>query len=116
MPGVQLANYRDAYVACHVDDERNLCPMIAKQLSKYGITATTGVAPPAPDAAVALVTYEDTWTWDVTTYLFTLRIDLRDPATNLLLATSRVSRTRFERGGTEDMVKAAVAELLATRG
>ena len=113
MRGVQLGNYRNAYVACHADDDAHLCALIAKQLSKYGITAVTGPALPVPADAGALVTYEDTWTWDVTTYLFTLRIDIRNPATNLLLATSRASRTRFGAGAPEAMVRDAVAQLFA---
>ncbi|MCK6553387.1 DUF4136 domain-containing protein [Candidatus Binatia bacterium] len=116
LPGTDLRQLKTAYVACHVADDGNLCALIARQLDKHGVTATTGIALPAPGDANVLVTYDDTWTWDVTSYLLTLRIDLRDPATNLLLATSRVSRTRFGSGGPDTMVREAVAQLLATRG
>ena len=40
-----------------------------------------------------LVVYEDRWQWDMSNYLLFLRIDLRDPATNVLLATGSSYQT-----------------------
>ncbi len=117
MPGVQLASYKRAYVACHPGDEANVCGLIAAQLVRLGFDAVAG--PGEADTArnvEVLVTYEDRWTWDVTMYLITLRIDMRDPRTNVLLATTHVYHPSVERRNPEAVVREALYSLLPPRG
>jgi hypothetical protein len=116
MPGVRLASYKSAYVACHPGDDANLCGLIAAQLARRGLTAVTSSEADQSRKADVLVTYEDRWTWDITMYLLTLRIDVRDPRTNVLLATSRVYRTSLARQGPADMVQEAVTALFVPKG
>lgn len=113
MPGVDLSAYRSFYVRRQVSDERSIAGLITSQLEDRGLQAATGVGPP-PSQAQVLVVYEDVWAWDLTTssYLMTLRIDLRDPATNVLLASATSYRSSLARKSPKETVAAVVDAVL----
>lgn len=109
VPGVDLSAYRDFYVRQQPRDERSIAGLIAAQLDSRGLRASSGVGP-APAAAQVLVVYEDVWAWDFTggSYLMTLRLDLRDPATNVLLASATSYRSSLARKGPKETVAEVV--------
>ena len=59
-----------------------------------------------------LVTYVDRWHWDITMYMLDLRVEVRDPATDYILATSHSTRTSLSRTSPEKMVQEVVDELV----
>jgi hypothetical protein len=85
------------FVQNHGKDERRLDRTIAGELSKRGLTATSGFATDRPQKVDVLIVYEDRWQWDMTNYLIDMRIDLRDPTTNVLLATGSSYQTSLAR-------------------
>jgi hypothetical protein len=113
MPGARLQGHAHAFVVCQPNDDANLCALVAGDLGQHGIPVTSGAANEEPADADLRVTYEDRWAWDVTMYLLTLRLDVRDPRTNLLLATSRVYRSSLARRTPGNMVRQAVDALFA---
>jgi hypothetical protein len=85
------------YVERHEQDERRLDVTIAAELAKRGVVSSSGTRAERPPDFDVLVTYEDRWQWDMSMYLLSMRIDLRDPKTNALLATGNSMQTSLAR-------------------
>lgn len=85
------------FVENHGEDRRGLDQMIAEELRSRGLKAARGPANVRPSLFDVLVVYEDRWQWDMSNYLIFLRIDLRDPETNVLLATGSSFQTSLAR-------------------
>ena len=111
MPGVQVPELSPVYVVCNPQENADICALIAAFLEGHGIRASRGDADAIPPTAVAVVTYEDRWMWDGLLYLLTLRVDLRDPKTNVLLATARSFRTSLARKTPTTVVRQVVGAL-----
>jgi hypothetical protein len=109
IPSAQRAGGKRYFVERHEKDERNLDATIAGELAKRGITATRGTNAERPPDFDVLVTYEDRWQWDMTMYLLSMRIDLRDPKTNALLATGNSMQTSLARKPAEEVISRIVA-------
>lgn len=117
MPGVRLTDLRRVLVECRPQDDAGLCELLARDLRGRGWAVETSGSGESGRAQVdAVVSYEDRWMWDVSMYLLTLRLDVRDPRTNVLLATAHVYRTSLARSTPEEMVRRAVDSLFAAQG
>ncbi len=81
------------FVENHGEDRHGIDGMIAREIRSRGLKANSGPAAGRPTEFDVLVVYEDRWQWDTSNYLLFLRIDLRDPATNVLLATGSSYQT-----------------------
>jgi hypothetical protein len=81
------------FVENHGGDRHGIDGMITREIRSRGLKANTGLASVRPTEFDVLVVYEDRWQWDMSNYLIFLRIDLRDPATNVLLATGSSYQT-----------------------
>jgi len=90
------------------NDSRGIDQIIARELRSHGLKAQNGLANTRPAEFDVLVVYEDRWQWDMSNYLIFLRIDLRDPATNVLLATG----SSYQTSGARKPEAAVVAQIL----
>ncbi len=81
------------FVENHGKDRRGIDRIVAQEIRSRGLKAKHGLASARPTDFDVLVVYEDRWQWDMSNYLIFLRIDLRDPATNVLLATGSSYQT-----------------------
>ena len=97
MPGVDLKAYHTAYVVRHDQDTNDLHRVVASRLTELGLRSTSGPADARPADVNVVVIYEDRWTWDMAPYMLTLKIDLRDPQTNVLLASGQAYHPSLER-------------------
>jgi hypothetical protein len=77
--------------------------VIADQLTLRGLQATTGPEGAAPKDADAIVTYRDKWQWDMAMYMIELTIYVREPQTDVLLATGKSLHTSLTRKTPEEM-------------
>jgi hypothetical protein len=109
IPSAQRAGGKRYFVERHEKDERKLDATIAGELAKRGVTATSGTSAERPAELDVLVTYEDRWQWDMSMYLLSMRIDLRDPKTNALLATGNSMQTSLARKPAEEVIASIVA-------
>ena len=102
------AEYRRAelryFVENHGRDQRRLDRIIASELGKRGLTATSGFSADRPEHLDVLVIYEDRWQWDMSNYLIHMRIDLRSPTTNELLAMGSAYQTSWARKGPDTVI------------
>jgi len=104
IPPEQRAAGMRYFVERHEQDKRELDVTIAAELAKRGVVATSGASTARPAAFDVLVTYEDRWQWDMSMYLLSMRIDLRDPKTNALLATGSSMQTSLARKPAEEVI------------
>ncbi len=93
------------FVENHGKDKRHLEQVIAAELKKRGLNATSGFHDQRPAKFDILVLYEDRWQWDMTNYLIHLRIDLRAPVTNVLLGSGSSYQTSLARESEDEVVR-----------
>ena len=93
------------FVERHEKDERSLDVAIAAAFAKRGVTASSGAAGARPAQIDVLVSYEDRWQWDMSMYLLSMRIDLRDPETNALLASGTSMQTSLARKPAQEIIE-----------
>ena len=101
------------FVENHGQDKRRLDIIIANELQKYGINATSGYMSDRPADTDILVVYEDRWQWDMTNYLIYMRIDLRSPKTNVLLSTGSSYQTSLARKSEDEIIKDIILGMFA---
>jgi len=92
------------FVENHGQDQRRLDQLIARELGRNGLTATSGFSADRPEHFDVLVVYEDRWQWDMSNYLIHMRIDLRNPTTNELLAMGSSYQTSLARKDAEVVI------------
>jgi hypothetical protein len=109
IPSGERASGKRYFVERHEKDDRHLDATIAAELTKRGVIATSGMNADRPPDLDVLVTYEDRWQWDMSMYLLSMRIDLRDPKTNALLATGNSMQTSLARKPAEEVIAHIVA-------
>jgi hypothetical protein len=92
------------FVENHGNDPKGIDRMIAQELRSHGLQVSNGPARARPTAFDVLVVYEDRWQWDMSNYLLFLRIDLRDPETNVLLETGSSYQSSMARKPEREVV------------
>jgi len=110
-PGTDLSKVKRVYVVHLPADKRGINQIIADQLNLLGFQATTGEASSVPSDVDATLTYQDKWMWDITMYMIELNVQLRQPKTEMSLATARSYRPSLQRKSPPEMVKEVVTEL-----
>lgn len=99
------------YVRKHADDDYKLGEEIAAQLQQMGFRATSGTAQSPPGRVDAVVTYMDRWVWDMTMYMLSLDIQLREPQSDTILATAKTVRSSLIRKSQPEMVRETLDKL-----
>lgn len=96
LPEALRATGQRYFVENRRSDDRHLERVIATELGKHSVSVTSGSAADRPEDVDVIVLYEDRWQSESAgllppyityTFLSYMRIDLRDPKTNVLLAT-----------------------------
>lgn len=109
-PDSDLSSLKTIYVVKFAPDGRGINDLIAAELRKRGFEASTGADGAAPETADAIVTYQDRWQWDMSMYMIELKIYMREPRTDKLLAFGNSFHTSLSRRSPEEMV----AEVLSS--
>lgn len=102
-PELDTSRLKTIYVVRSTQDERGVYIAIAERLRQMGRTVSTGPATAVPAATDAVLIYQAQWQWDLTMYLLELRVSLREPRTDVLLATATSYHTSATRKSTEEM-------------
>ncbi|MBL8397726.1 MAG: hypothetical protein JNL84_06205 [Candidatus Accumulibacter sp.] len=106
-PGTDLTKLKTMYVKKIPADNGGTNVLIADKLASKGVSVTTGEGA-APAGVDALVTYIDRWMWDITMYMLELTVTLRDPNTNLPLASGNSFHTSLTRLSPKEMVNEVI--------
>jgi len=107
-----VTKLRTFYVRKHADDDYNLAEDIAAELQRMGFRATSGSAQSPPGRVDAVVSYMDRWVWDMTMYMLSLDIQLREPGSDVILATSKTVRSSLIRKSQQEMIRETLTKLL----
>lgn len=113
-PGADLGRIRTLHVVRLPADERGIDQLIATEFRRGGFTVTTGTEAAVPPDADAIVTYSDRWMWDITMYMISLDIVLRDPRSHFPIASGRSVRSSLVRGTPEEMVREVIGKIFGT--
>lgn len=107
----RVSNMRSFYVRQHALDDHQLAEAIATQLRQRGKQALHGTAQRPSRGVDAVITYQDKWMWDITMYMLSLDVQLREPGTDVVLATAKTVRTSLVRKSQDEMVRETLQAL-----
>ena len=110
-PGADLARLRSFHVVKFQPDNRGIERLIADDLRQRGFAATSGPEAARPPEADALVTYSDRWAWDITMYMLSLDVTLRDARTGFPLAVGHSLHTSLTRQSPTEMVREVLGNI-----
>jgi hypothetical protein len=99
------------YVVKSASDERGVNDLLVDRLRRLGFVATTGPADTRPAPVDAIVTYEASWRWDVTLYLLELKVWVREPGTDVLVALGISTHGSLTRRQPDGMVAEALGSI-----
>ena len=114
-PGVNLANIKKIHVVKLPADQRGIERIIADELNVMGYPTTIGSLQDVPDDADAILTYQDKWMWDITMYMLELNVQLREPKTEIVMASATSYRPSLERKSPKEMAKEVLTEIFKKR-
>lgn len=114
--GIDLTKVKNVWVERRLADNNGVRDRFVRALQQRGLQAEAGPLTMMPETGVdAVLVYEDRWDWNFGAYMMDLRVELRNPRTQALMATSFVQRAPFVGGSADDMVVRAVTELFRER-
>ena len=108
-PTANLSDIKRVHVVHAPDDGRRIDQLIAEQLGKMGMIASSGDEKRRD--VDAIVTYVDKWMWDITMYMIELTIVVRDPSNDFPLATGNSLHTSLTRKSPQEMVQEVTANI-----
>jgi hypothetical protein len=76
-----------------------------------GYKSTSGMAEATPRDIDAVVTYQDKWMWDITMYMLQLDVQVRDPGSQVVMASATSYRPSLQRVAPDKMVEEVVNEI-----
>ncbi|MDB6166534.1 MAG: hypothetical protein JWQ83_1674 [Lacunisphaera sp.] len=114
-PGANLAKIKKIYVVHLPPDERGINRVIADQLNLMGYQALTGEANAVPAGIDATLTYQDKWMWDITMYMIRLSVQLREPQSDIALATATSYRPSLQRKTPAGMAQEVLTQLFQAK-
>lgn len=111
LPATRLSSYQNVFVEHELSDGRGVDQFIMRKLQSMGYTASAGPLTMKPVEAELVVSYQDFWTFDFTTYMEELNIQVRDARNGRELAIGRYFHPSITGGWTSDMVDPIVEKL-----
>lgn len=103
------------YVESELADSHQLHIAVAEQLNEMGYHATSGYLTMMPKDADALVSFQSRWTWDFKNYLIELNVQVRDPVSGKILASSGYHRPGIGGMSTKDLIRRTLASILPSK-
>lgn len=104
----------DTFFVERVDGKkRNLDRLIVDNLAARGMAASVGTIRDMPEGTSILVTYDDRWSWDITTFLIEMTITFRDPDTRGAFAIGTSYHTSMSRLNPAEMIDEIISNLIA---
>lgn len=110
-PGTDLKTLKKFHVVRLAADQRGIEKLISDRLNVMGYKATAGEKSAIPDDAEAIITYQDKWMWDITMYMIELNVQVRQPKTDIAMATGHSLRTSLARKSPPEMVEEVLTDL-----
>jgi hypothetical protein len=110
-PGTDLSKLQTFYVQRLPADQRGIERLLSDRLNAMGYKSTSGMAEATPQDIDAVVTYQDKWMWDITMYMIQLDVQVRDPGSQVVMASATSYRPSLQRVAPDKMVEEVVNEI-----
>ena len=114
-PKAQLQKRQHFYVESELADGHDLHAAIAAELRAMGYNASSGYLTMMPKDTDTLVSFQSRWTWDFTTYLIELDVQMRDPKTGRIVATVSYHRPGIGGTSTEELINRVLTEIMGAK-
>ncbi|MFT7485831.1 MAG: hypothetical protein ACI9F9_001682 [Candidatus Paceibacteria bacterium] len=111
-PDASLSKDLTYYVAHYPDDNSEVNVDVCNELQLTGRTVTTGEMAELPEDLDVLVTYVDSWVWDMNMYILSLDINFRDASTEQEIASGRSMATSLIRQSQKWHANALVTKII----
>lgn len=111
-PDISINDYQNYYLIPDEDDTRGVGEAIYSDLKSRGFNVEVGPEERISESTEIKVTYETKWWWDLTYYLLDLIIYLKDPKTDLLMASGQSHRPSLDRKPADEMVREVMDTIL----
>jgi len=92
LPKVDFATPKRVFVEHRLADSYGVAEEIARQLSAMGYDASSGARTMMPGDTELIVSYDDMWTWDFTTYMIEIDMQVRSARSDKILAVGHYFR------------------------
>ncbi len=112
VPDANLSKDLTYFVLHHEEDNSAVNVDICEELNATGRKTTTGDAADMPEEFDVLVTYSDSWMWDITMYMLSLDIVMRDASTEEQIATGHSMATSMIREDQQWHARAVIKEII----
>jgi hypothetical protein len=110
-PKADLTKLKVVFVQAQLNDNHRIHEYIVQELTALGYSASSGPLTMMPLETDAIVTYQDSWTLDLTTHMIGLNLSLTDNRRHALLAEARYFRPSVTHMEPADMVRLTVRKL-----
>jgi hypothetical protein len=114
-PDAHLDHVQHVFVEQNPGDGRNIDQLIARGLRDLGYDAAAGPLTMSPDGTDVIVSYDDEWTYDFTTYMISLQLRVRDARTAAPLADSKIFRPSVTGQAPSAMIGKALRRIFKPR-
>jgi hypothetical protein len=108
----RLQQMKTFYVRKHADDDYKVGEGIAAQLQSMGYRASVGSSQRSPGSVDAVITYTDKWFWDITMYMLSLDVQVREPGSDMVLASATTVRSSLVRKSQKEMIRETMEKLI----
>jgi hypothetical protein len=116
LPDTVIGPDKTYYVVRHANDSRQIDLTVANEMRAMGLhQVSSGLAADMPANTEVVVLYEDRWMWDMTNYLWMLKIQFRDASNNVLIARGQSVRTSLVRKTVEEMVQETLVAVFSAK-
>ena len=92
LPKVDLAVRKRIFVEHRLADSYGIAEEIARQLRVMGYDASSGALTMMPGDTELIVSYDDMWTWDFTTYMIEIDLQVRSAHSDKIIAVAHYFR------------------------
>ena len=114
-PAADLGGLKRIHVEHRLADGRGLDELMARELKGLGYEASNGPLTLMPPKVDAIVSYEDRWTFDFTTYLIGFEVAVRDARTGKALASGHYFRPSFSGNDPAEVIAQMLRALFPRR-
>ena len=92
VPKIDVTAHKHVFVEHRLADSFGVADEIARQLRTMGYDASSGALTMMPPETELIVSYDDMWTWDFTTYMIEIDMQVRAAHSDKILAVGHYFR------------------------
>jgi hypothetical protein len=104
VPNQAIWNSKHIFVERRLSDNYGVAEAIARELRVLGYDASSGALTMMPPGTELIVSYDDMWTWDFSTYLIEFDVQVRNARNDKIVAVGHYFRPNMVFGHPPDVM------------